>query len=52
MGSEAEIIAITQSLLDAIAAGDWANYQKMCSDELTCFEPESNGHLVSGVSDS
>ena len=44
------IISLTQKLLDSIAAGDWATYETLCSPDLTCFEPEAAGHLVSGVS--
>ena len=44
-----EIIDLTQSLLDSIVAGDWETYEKLCDSSLTCFEPEAEGHLVSGL---
>jgi len=46
---EQELIALTQRLLDAIAAGDWATYEELCAPDLTCFEPEAQGQLVSGL---
>jgi hypothetical protein len=36
-------------LLDAIARGDWAVYESLCNPDLTCFEPETLGHLVEGM---
>ena len=44
-----EIIAVNQRLLDCIAAGDWDTYTELCDDSLTCFEPETHGHLVGGL---
>jgi calcium/calmodulin-dependent protein kinase (CaM kinase) II len=46
---ESELIALTQKLLDAIAAGDWAMYQDLCDPSLTAFEPEARGQLVQGL---
>ncbi|KAJ3045366.1 hypothetical protein HDV00_010236 [Rhizophlyctis rosea] len=46
---ESTVIAVTQQLLDAIANGDWDTYVKLCSPELTAFEPEAGEHLVSGL---
>ena len=45
----AELIAVNQKLLDAIAQGDWATYSELCDPSLTCFEPEALGHLVHGM---
>ena len=45
----AEILTLNQRLLDAIAGGDWAVYESLCSPDLTCFEPETLGHLVEGM---
>jgi calcium/calmodulin-dependent protein kinase (CaM kinase) II len=36
-------------LLEAIAQGDWATYEKLCDPSLTAFEPEANGQLVDGL---
>ena len=44
-----ELLALTQRLLDAIAAQDWATYEQLCDPSLTCFEPEARGHLVEGL---
>ena len=43
-----EILAINQAMLESVAAGDWENYSKVCSPEISCFEAESEGHLVEG----
>lgn len=47
--AEKEIIDLTKSLLDSIAAGDWDAYAKLCDPSLSCFEPEARGHLVHGM---
>jgi calcium/calmodulin-dependent protein kinase (CaM kinase) II len=44
-----ELLALTQRLLDCIAAGDWQAYSELCDPSLTCFEPESCGELVTGM---
>jgi calcium/calmodulin-dependent protein kinase (CaM kinase) II len=50
MGSdEAEIVRLTQSLLLAIAKADWSAYAELCDPDITCFEPEAKGQLVSGL---
>ncbi|XZE19729.1 DUF4440 domain-containing protein [Pirellulaceae bacterium SH449] len=43
------ILAKTQQLLVAIAAGDWNTYAELCDPSLTCFEPEALGNLVDGL---
>ncbi len=45
----AELVALNQKLLDAIAAGDWKAYADLCDPSLSCFEPEARGHLVEGM---
>lgn len=45
----AEILALNQQLLDAIAVGDWNAYRRLVADDITCFEPEANGQLVEGL---
>lgn len=47
--AKAEVLVLTQRLLDAIAARDWATYESLCDPTLTCFEPEARGHLVEGL---
>ena len=44
-----ELIATTQHLLDAIAAGDWQAYVEACDPSLSCFEPEAGEHLVESM---
>jgi ketosteroid isomerase-like protein len=46
---EADVLAVNQKLLDAIAEGDWATYAEVCDESLTAFEPEALGHLVAGL---
>jgi len=46
---EAELLELSQRLLDVITSGDWDAYAALCSPEITCFEPEANGHLVAGL---
>jgi Calcium/calmodulin dependent protein kinase II association domain len=43
-----DVIALNQSLLNAIARIDYATYDVLCSNDMTCFEPESNNILVEG----
>ena len=45
----AELLTLTQELLAAIAAGDWATYERLCAPDLTAFEPEACGQLVEGL---
>ena len=45
----AELLRLTQRLLDSIAAGDWAAYEELCDPTLTAFEPEALGQLVEGL---
>ena len=47
--AEAELLELTQKLLDAIAQGDWVTYADLCDPSLTAFEPEAVGHLVAGL---
>ena len=46
---EAEVLALTERLLRAIAEGDWNTYEELCAADMTCFEPEARGHLVEGL---
>lgn len=45
----AELLAVNQQLLDAIAGGDWNTYRSLVAADITCFEPEACGHLVHGL---
>jgi calcium/calmodulin-dependent protein kinase (CaM kinase) II len=45
----AELLALNQQLLDAIAQGDWGTYAELCDPSLTAFEPEALGRIVEGL---
>jgi calcium/calmodulin-dependent protein kinase (CaM kinase) II len=45
----AELLELTQRLLDSIVRADWTTYQDLCDPTLTAFEPEAIGHLVEGM---
>lgn len=47
--SDELIIESNQALLDAIASGDYAKYKRLVPEDVTAFEPESCGALVSGL---
>jgi calcium/calmodulin-dependent protein kinase (CaM kinase) II len=47
--AQAELLALNQQLLNAIAQGDWETYSALCDPSLTAFEPEALGHLVEGM---
>lgn len=45
----AELLDLNQKLLVAIVTGDWVTYVQLCAPDITCFEPEARGQLVSGL---
>lgn len=45
----AELLDLNHKLLIAIVTGDWATYTQLCDPNITCFEPEARGQLVSGL---
>ena len=47
--AEAELLALSQRLLDSIHAQDWAVYSELCDQSLSAFEPEASGSLIEGV---
>lgn len=47
--TRAELLDLTQRLLDSISESDWETYQRLCDPTITAFEPESCGHLVEGM---
>jgi calcium/calmodulin-dependent protein kinase (CaM kinase) II len=49
MTDQAELLMLTQRLLESIATGDWATYQDLCDPGLTAIEPEAHGQLVEGM---
>ncbi|MAI30842.1 MAG: hypothetical protein CBE00_01735 [Planctomycetaceae bacterium TMED240] len=46
---ETEIIELTRQLVESIVHSDWETYTQLCSEDLTAYEPEANGHLVKGM---
>lgn len=44
-----EILAINQAMLESVVNGDWSRYAGFCAADLSCFEAETNGHLVEGL---
>lgn len=44
-----EILHLNQQLLESVVRCDWTTYTEHCSDDLTCFEAETNGMLVEGL---
>lgn len=45
----AELLDLTQELLDSVAAADWETYERLCDPTLSAFEPEARGHLIDGM---
>src|SRR5262245_24708179 len=48
-GDEAELLKLTQRLLESIAEADWQTYEALCDPSLSAFEPEGRGHLIEGL---
>jgi hypothetical protein len=46
---EQQVLDANARLLQSIDAGDWASYAALCDSQITCFEPEARGNLVSGL---
>lgn len=46
---QAELLQLSQQLLEAIERGDWETYEALCDPSLSSFEPEARGHLVEGM---
>ncbi|MFM7653611.1 MAG: DUF4440 domain-containing protein, partial [Vulcanococcus sp.] len=36
-------------MLESVVRGDWTTYASFCSDDLSCFEAETNGLLAEGL---
>ena len=49
MTPEESLLDASRKLLKSIDAGDWNAYAALCDESLTCFEPEAEGHLVTGM---
>ncbi|XP_062523840.1 calcium/calmodulin-dependent protein kinase type II delta chain-like [Corticium candelabrum] len=45
----AEIVEFTEKLLEAITTGDYETYKEMVVMDVSCFENETCGELVSGM---
>ncbi|MCA9080074.1 MAG: DUF4440 domain-containing protein [Planctomycetaceae bacterium] len=46
---EQQLLDLSAQLLQAIDAGNWDAYTKLCDPRISCFEPEAEGHLVVGL---
>ncbi|KAI8994419.1 hypothetical protein BC832DRAFT_543069 [Gaertneriomyces semiglobifer] len=46
---ERTLVDLTLKLVNSVAAGDWATYSKLCSEDITSFEPEAGEHQVQGL---
>lgn len=46
---EEELLRLNRQLINAIAAKDWATYEPLMAEDVTCFEPESHSQLVVGL---
>jgi ketosteroid isomerase-like protein len=44
-----EILQCNQAMLESVVQGDWTRYASFCSDDLSCFEAETNGVLAEGL---
>jgi hypothetical protein len=47
--SEADVLSANKRLLAAVGAGDYGTYEALSSQDLTCIEPETQGHIVEGL---
>ncbi|MEN9859672.1 MAG: hypothetical protein RLZZ515_154 [Cyanobacteriota bacterium] len=45
-----EILDTNQAMLNSVVQGDWLTYKRYCSEDLSCFEAETNGILAEGLS--
>lgn len=46
---KAEIVRLTEQVLQAVTDCDYETYVKLVSPELTCFEPPAIGNIVEGL---
>ena len=44
-----ELLSLNQAMLESVVRGDWGTYASFCSDDLSCFEAETNGVLAEGL---
>ena len=44
-----DVIDATARLLNAVHAGDYATYSQLSDTSLTAVEPETQGHIISGL---
>lgn len=44
-----KIIQLTENILGDIVKSDWESYKTKCDSEMSCFEPESIGNLITGI---
>ena len=46
--NELALLELNQTLLTAILTGDYVTYDRLCTDDMSCIEPESNHQVVLG----
>lgn len=46
---EAELLAVTRRLVDAIDRRDYETYRALTSEDITSFEPEARGQRIDGL---
>ena len=51
MSNISEVKALNQKLLKAVSTGDWETYESLCAVDISCFEPETAGQVVEGLSE-
>ena len=47
--SKEDIIKLTEKLIESINGVDYETYSSLCDTNITAFEPESIGNLVTGM---
>lgn len=47
--SDEALLELNQTLLEAISANDWENYSALCDNDITCIEPDTQGHVLRGI---
>jgi calcium/calmodulin-dependent protein kinase (CaM kinase) II len=43
------LLQLNQLLLNTVVTNNVDLYSKLCADDLTCIEPETDGHIIKGL---